>query len=204
MNNTVAVIAAGGFATRLGTNKPKSLLKVSSQPLLLWLIQEIVAAGISRILVFQNRQEWLSEYRTIVGPFSEITLIADGGVASTFLLARRARRVCVAERYCFFYGHAPRPAAHIKHLLSLPSVAATACRTTSRQRALRISSSGFLEPPFAISAEALATASKAENWEEFFNVHRPSAWPVSGPGEFNFESERLRYTSYLVASRQSR
>lgn len=197
------MIAAGGFANRLGTNRPKSLLNASSEPLLSWVIKNVFAAGISRILIFHNRPEWVSEYETVVGPFSDITLIRDAGVSSTFHLARRASQFCLAKRYLFFYGHAPRPTAHIRRLLSLPSPAATACRTSSRQRPLQINTGSFIEPPFAVSAEALAAAPQAENWGEFFAIHPPSTCRVSGPAEFNFESERLQYNAYVVASLQS-
>src|SRR5689334_14066522 len=122
MKTSVAIIAAGGFGRRLGLGIPKSLINRDGRPMITHVLASLSAAGVSRSFVCNNRQDFSGEMRKAISGHSA-ELIADNGVASTIELLRRATLPFEDRRFVFAYGHAPRPAVFLRHLIAQPGPA---------------------------------------------------------------------------------
>ena len=199
MSRIVGVVAAGGFARRLGAAAPKSMLHVHGITLLEHCLMSLKGAGIDEVVVYNNRTDWRDEMETVVRRYTGVRLVADQGVASTFLLARDAAGTTRASRLCFVYGHAPRPTEHFDRLLAaLFPVAATSVSSSSKARVLR-HRTGFVEPPFVLGSEAVHT-STCSSWESFLARHSRQTHivRVEGPNEANGPAEMAAYSRYVM------
>ena len=101
------------------------------------------------------------------------------------------------DRFIFAYGHAPRPAEHIKTLLEAQGqIVATGLAASSKKQPIPLGQL-FVEPPYALSQETLMRRSSA-NWTTFFLAQRRATHvvPIGGPPEFNYVDEFLAYQSY--------
>ena len=117
MNDFVALIAAGGRATRMREDgRPKSLIPIDGSCLLRACITNTQAVGCQRILVTTNRPDWAPAYEEICYGFQDVVLNFDDGYGSTFLL-NQALIDQMAPTYLFQYGHAPRSTEELGELL---------------------------------------------------------------------------------------
>jgi len=192
-----AIIAAGGYASRFDDLGPKSLLTVGQATLLEMTIRSALGAGIRRILVANNREDFHGEMMRRVSGIAEVDLILDRGYESTYLLVRDTACLAAA-RFLFCYGHAPRPSRILSAMLTenAPLVACGFQRSTKRN--LIMYNDEFLEPPFLVDRDMVLN-SYAEGWEGFF-AEQPSSLgviAVDGAPEFNSAIEAEQYRDYL-------
>jgi hypothetical protein len=195
----IAIIAAGGAASRCGGDRPKSLMEKSGTTYLEILLCEISKSGISDILIYCNRLEHLKDIRHISKKNSDARIIVDQGVPSTFHLAKHAASLRRQQDIIFFYGHSPRPSSHISALINSPhQIAASLYETSSKRNPIGDTSDGYLEPPFKIDAELLFK-SKHSEWNYFLGEfeHVTSKISVNAPAEFNSLAERQVFDSYI-------
>ena len=96
-----AVIAAGGYATRLGCKYPKPFIEVDHIPLLRHWLFQINRIGITNILVFTNRPEWYSATEAACDGFPA-RVETDKGFSCSLELAKLALRYTDASKILFF------------------------------------------------------------------------------------------------------
>lgn len=192
-----AIIAAGGYATRFDDIGPKSLLIVGQATLLEMAIRSALRAGVRRILVANNREDFHAEIMRRVSGITEVDLILDPGYENTYLLARAAAYLA-APRFLFCYGHAPRPSRILSAMRNerAPLVACGFHRSTKRK--VIMYNEQYLEPPFLVEREMIID-SDAQNWTAFFAERRSSmrVIAVDGSPEFNSAMEAEQYGEYL-------
>lgn len=197
---TNAIIAAGGRASRFGCISPKSMLTVNDVPLILYTVESILNAGVTRVIVCLNRPEWRREMTRSLENIPEVEVVIDKGYPSTFLLAREVAPL-VGHRFLFTYGHAPRPEDHISQILeSNKPIVATCVRRSSKLQTIPWDDNYSLEPPYLLDSYDLDKGD-FYRWEEFFLYHKRDleTVPVIGPNEFNFRSEFESYRRYVLA-----
>jgi hypothetical protein len=193
------VVAAGGHSRRFGGGPPKALVRIGRKTLVEFCLDELFAAGISRCIVYSDRREWDWRLKPILARYANAYLLHDTGVASTVSLAQDAANRVRSGSLCFIYGHAPRPAEHIRKLLQAQRQAITMTLvSSSSRRDLIHCDSEFLEPPLICDAEAIA-ADDSRSWGEYIERHRGTmnVIRVNGPQEANYRSELLAYSRYV-------
>lgn len=200
--NSVGVIAAGGFGTRLGLGPPKSLVRAEGLSLLEHSIEGFLACGFTSIRVYNNRREWDDTISGIINGLSVVTLVPDPGVVSTIELAKHAAHSCDCASICFGYGHAPRPAKHLRRLLSQgeEAVVATTVAWSSKRHLLQVSGK-WIEPPYVLPAALLRGG--CPTWETLLGQAgtRIITVPVPGPPEPNWPVEMRAYVRYIQCPR---
>ena len=198
-SSITAVIAAGGYATRLGGGLPKSLWKVASRSLLEHSAAAVAQAGINSFVVFNNRPEFNTTIRMAVEPYGALNLINDQGVASTFLLAKQTALITHHQYICFMYGHAPRPGLHLLKLIEMvqKTVVVTAVESTTKRFPIPLQL-GYLEPPYIIPTIMLRET-YCIDWKAFFTepVFNLTIVKALGPGEANSLPEIISYANYF-------
>lgn len=201
MKTTIAVVTAGGFGNRLGLGVPKSLVLCERVPMITHVLSSLLAAGVNRFIVWNNRPEFGANLRDLCSAFPAIVL-EDEGVDCTIALAQRAASFIGNESFLFAYGHAPRPSSFVRRMLELRAeVVATGVASSSRMAPILGAKGRWIEPPYRIRRGALESA-RFSNWREFF-CHCPTAvlntesWE---PGEFNSLEDLGSYCSYVATS----
>lgn len=190
------VVAAGGFATRMGWKMPKSMAVVRGRTLLAWNLLELHLAGVRRVLVFTNRPDWVPAQQAILAAFPGTELVEDKGVGSTLELVKAAITMD-AERILFAYGHAPTHHRHLRKLLDTDTrVACTKVSFSSRRRPIPDSEGGFLEPPVWVD-RVVSLNGTCTGWNDLLTTVGVRAVPLATPGEFNDQREFLEYSSCL-------
>lgn len=185
----IGVIAAGGFAHRLDSRVPKSMLLIKGVPLLRQVAERMKDAGVEEILVFSNRPEWLRYQHEALSGLPRMELMSDSGVKSTFQLARLAALSYPQRTIAFSYGHVRCELRDWKALLSCRRNA-FGLRSSSSRRDLIPWGAGFLEPPALLNARDVI-ASSCETWSSFVSayVSQIATVRLSGLGDFNLRSE---------------
>ncbi len=202
MNDFVALIAAGGRATRMREDgRPKSLIPIDGSCLLRACITNTQAVGCQRILVTTNRPDWAPAYEEICYGFQDVVLNFDDGYGSTFLL-NQALIDQMAPTYLFQYGHAPRSTEELGELLTLPTTPACAVYSSSSRREPIPSGRSFIEPPFLLDRKHIAN-SAAQTWKDYFlsSNRQPRLAPTGAPREANTRSELDVYVAYYRGTR---
>ena len=129
-----AFVAAGGFAERLGGNRPKSLLTIDGTSLLELTVRGALNAGARRAYVLTNRLDFITETERAVYPLRDVIVVPDTGFSSTLQLACEMR-IAASVRTLFLYGHAPRPVSLLSEITKLEGqVTACAFSRSSRRR----------------------------------------------------------------------
>ena len=193
-----AFIAAGGFAERLGGDRPKSLLTIDGTSMLELTVRAALSAGARKAYVLTNRLEFLSETEAAVSALRDVVIVPDAGFASTFQLAREMR-ISSSSRTLFLYGHAPRPIRLLNKITQQDNpVAAYAFSRSSRRHPIP-RGERRLEPPFLIETQLLNTPE--DRWDDFFSslglsVH---VLDTDDEPEFNLPDEANLYLSYISA-----
>jgi hypothetical protein len=198
VSGAVAFIAAGGFATRMGRGKPKSLIRLGHKSLLETTVQALVDVGLDDILIANNRLEFDEEFREICGRYSEVSLVIDRGFANTFLLMLAYSHL-LAHRFIFCYGHAPRSSQTIQCIWESDGDVSAGRYASSSRRDAIATSAGFLEPPFLITKPAFERQDAA-SWSGFFARSGSDVREIGLLGdepEFNSPEELGRYHMYL-------
>lgn len=198
------VVAAGGRGSRHGGTCPKSLLRTSTgQSWLAITVRECLEGGGNRVLVAQNRLEWLDETNHVLdeaGLKNSCEVQCDAGYSSSVLLLGSFRRFLERD-VLFIYGHAPRHRSHLRKLrlaLANYSVAFTGVRSSSREDPVRIGDV-YLEPPVSIDIEQIDIRT-LRTWRQIWDAagEKARVIPTSGPGEFNTRAESLEFESLVL------
>ena len=108
MTELTAIIAAGGFASRMGIYKPKPMLSVEGKTLLEYTLTSLNIVNVSNVLVFNNRDEFQKDYQDIVKKYNNVELVSCGELKSTIELLYITREISPSKKYLFCYGNAPR------------------------------------------------------------------------------------------------
>jgi CTP:molybdopterin cytidylyltransferase MocA len=196
--DVTAVVAAGGYARRLGTHCPKSFICVGGETLLSHCVRSLLRAAVNRVVLFVDRTGWDQAAADLFAGEPRVHVVRDCSPLSTFALVREGARLS-NSRVLFTYGHAPRRTHHLTRLLSLNHlVVASTTPSTSRRSPLVTVGGGYLEPPLLIDAELLS-ASVANDWQQFFRQQAAVVRTVNldGPPEFNYASEFRTYSRYV-------
>lgn len=198
------VVAAGGMARRHGGTRPKSLIDT---PLgMSWLamtVRECVGAGLSNILVAQNRPEWLQQTHESIassGVGEWCTIRRDRGFASSVLMLRDLLSD-LSPQFLFTYGHAPRSRDHLLKLraaISNHSVVLTGVTESSREELISFGDL-WLEPPAMIDRRKV-NFTECRNWSDVWQRAgmTGAVEPIEGPGEFNTAAERERFEEVVL------
>lgn len=191
-----AIVAAGGFGTRLGGTKPKSLIRAGNVALIEITIAGLVNAGMHRILVTSNRPEWVSDLANILSPFPEALICQDPGYDTTLDLVRDYLSL-MKDMFVFVYGHAPQPSRVYERLSESGFTASTTFPCSSKQRPIEWFEGQFLEPPYFLNRHELGE-SDSKSWDRFFYADAQDLKLVAGegPGEFNYPSELERFIPF--------
>jgi CTP:molybdopterin cytidylyltransferase MocA len=198
VSGAVAFIAAGGFATRMGRGKPKSLIRLGHRSLLEMTVQTLVDAGLDDILIANNRSEFNDEFREICSRYAEVSLVVDRGYSNTFLLMLGYSNL-LADRFIFCYGHAPRSSQTVQRIWESDGDVSAGRYASSSRRDAIATPDGFLEPPFLITKPALERKDFA-SWSGLFARRGSDVRAIGLAGdepEFNSPEELGRYHSYL-------
>lgn len=195
----IAVIAAGGFGNRLGSDVPKSLLRFHCKTYLQILLEQIECFNFGRIYIFCNRQEHINEVLKASVTVKNTVVINDKGSCSTFSLLQKAAKMSKNCDYYFFYGHAPRPSKDIQTLVDFDAEGCILSTYASSSRANKMILGGaYAEPPYRIRVSSdLIESSK--DWSSFFKKLNGDFKYVHfcSPPEFNFPKEHEKYISFL-------
>ena len=199
MARAVGIVAAGGYGTRMGISRPKSMLVVDGVTLLEYTLMALQVAGMEDILVFSNREDCFDSQRRIVQRYRGAEVFKDGGGASTIELLYLARDICAAERYLFCYGSAPRTSCTYRDILDCPRSLGALGLPHSSRRDLIPSGDRLLEPPFLVEDGSLGFSRYYKSWSELFWSHGDNIYQQYSdhPPEFNDRSGWQRYRSYL-------
>jgi glucose-1-phosphate thymidylyltransferase len=77
MGVETAIILAAGYGTRLGLSCSKPLIEVGDKPIISWLVEKLIEAGIEKIYVVTN-DLYYSDYQNWLNSVEKVTLINDG------------------------------------------------------------------------------------------------------------------------------
>lgn len=195
-----AVIAAGGFAKRLGVNMPKSLIMYGQSPLIAYVIRSLAQVGVTRFVLCNNRPEFRAQLEEVTARFPTV-ILDDRGSSSTIQLVRSALPLICDDNLIFAYGHAPRPVQFLRDMLDSPCPVVTAgVEVSSKTKPIRSTSEGnWIEPPYKIDRRFFERMSAAASWGEFFDSVSPDVIPIANgaPGEFNYPADLIRYDKYM-------
>lgn len=198
-NDLLAIIAAGGHASRMKILPPKSMLAVNGTTLLEITLRSILGAGVREVLVFTNRKDWLRSQRDMVSKFPRTELILDEGVNSTIELLYLAREIRLSDAYLFCYGHAPPPSGVVSEICCEDKPLGGMTNFTSTRLDRIKLNNRYLEPPFYIKEELLNSSVQYSKWSRLFSHHQNKIHkvPLAGPPEFNYSNEWNYYRHYF-------
>ncbi|MBS1716778.1 MAG: NTP transferase domain-containing protein [Armatimonadetes bacterium] len=197
----LGIVAAGGFGTRCGLGYPKSLFAVEGESLLSKTIAELRRIG-AEVIVLTNRSEYWDLTRKQVRAYSGVRLALSGEVESTVELLRCVPVEDILERKVLFcYGHAPRPAGHLRDLIQLQGPAVSVVRYSSKRKLVRSCTGLYMEPPYYLPQLQLHDL-QSNTWSELIDgLDRPAEEVLlNGPGEANYSSEIELYAKYASQS----
>lgn len=201
MIESTAVITAGGYGTRCDSRMPKSLLPIGQRTYLEMLLNQLARAGVRDAIIYCDRAKYLRKLRDLPAFDMRIRVLNDGGVASTFELAKHSVNVCDSSDILFCYGHSPRPHEYLESVLQEPGrVVASIVKKTSKRLAIGNSTEGFIEPPYRIPLPFLRQ-STAQDWNSFFKEQSRDLVGlfVNGPCEFNTVGDHKVFAKYIAA-----
>lgn len=193
-----ALIVAGGHASRLdSTGVPKSLRTLDGTPLVSLLLDNLGAAGVTRIAVTTNRRAFGPHLHDVCG--SRATVLWDEGGPSTIDAARTHAHL-MSDSFLFCYGHVVSPVWLLKEAMAHTGEFATGVAISSRRDPIPCGV-WYLEPPFWLDRERLRR-SPASSWSAHWGARAPARVGCgAGPGESNTTAEFERYLTWLRASR---
>jgi CTP:molybdopterin cytidylyltransferase MocA len=200
-----AMIAAGGYGRRFigsgsPTGRPKSLMMGVSRPMVVSTAENAREAGFRTLLVLNNRPEWHHELKEVLAPFDGVDVVEDAGYSSTFLLAQNFAEK-MDTRFLFLYGHAPRPAEHLRYLAKLKDqISASAFENSTKTKVIPRGKL-FLEPPYMVDCGSIV-ASNASDWASYFEEVRDKLglYISKDPAEPNTRAEFERYIKHYAAN----
>lgn len=201
MNDSTAVIAAGGYGTRCGSVKPKAMLSVGQYTYLELLLKQLQKTSIRDVIICCNRPEYLPQLLPILDVASRARILIDEGVRSTIELAIHAANICNTPNVLFCYGHTPRRAEHLKALLKETGrLAVTVVERTTKRNSVAFPLGGYVEPPYRLPSSSIMRT-PARSWSEYFSAQHQEivGLAIEGPGEFNYETERRAYGDYVAS-----
>ena len=187
MTKLIGIVAAGGYASRMGILEPKPMVTVEGKTLLEYTLISLQLAGVKNILVFSNRTDYFNQQYKIVQKLKGIQIVEDYGVSSTIELLYMAREICTAKKYLFCYGNAPRTSDIYREMADCKKELGAIIIKESSRRDLIQNGDCFLEPPFFIDETKVRLFRHYRLWSELFHdctnniYHRH----VNAPPEFN-------------------
>lgn len=190
MNKRIAIVAAGGFAKRIGTDCPKSLIKIDGTEILKLHLNDLSRLYLDKIIVYTNRSDYYDTYKTITSHFNNIELVIDPGFNSTFEIVHTYHEKSDSD-ILFTYGHTIIERQHYISLLQMPSIINCSLYiASSKTKVYKPVNSHFAEPPYFISKRFLQNI-YTNNWEDFLkNNHLFCNYLNStSPNEFNYKEE---------------
>lgn len=168
-----ALVAAGGYARRLGATGPKSLMRIGQEPLIVETIRELLRSRCRKILVANNRPEYSPHLAEILWQFPDVSLVKSSDHQSTFMLLSEFYSL-LSEKVIFTYGHAPRDFQHISRLAECEGSLVCSSYESSSRRDPIVVGRLFVEPPFLLDKD-LVTKSSSMTWREFVIEHKSDA-----------------------------
>ena len=189
-----ALVAAGGFGTRMGLGRPKSGLYVDDEMLLDRVVGSIQALAPRKLLICCGEsREWRQR---IAGRYhGQVEVVASTSDVPSLRLLQEYLPI-LGDRVLFAYGHAPRPRHHLEALATCDaSFAVSTVSMSTRRDLVRTVMGRFIEPPFILRTELVSRF--LSTWSAMLRQHHFEEFPMSGPGEFNSHAEFIAYASYL-------
>jgi hypothetical protein len=195
----VALIAAGGYATRMNSSIPKSLLTVNDISYLELLLKQIDLLEFDKVVIFCNRINYIDQIKSIAIKYSNCIVVVHIGAESTFDLFKFGYSEFPSSEYLFFYGHSPRKADEISCLFDIdfPLVISLYSKS-SKKSIIKSNSNFFIEPPYKISSLELEISNYI-NWNDFLSDHTYGSVYFNTPNEFNNRAEEKKYREYAKA-----
>lgn len=199
MTKLIGIVAAGGYASRMGILEPKPMLTVEGKTLLEYTLISLQFAGVKNILVFSNRTDYFNQQRRIVQKFDGIQLVEDYGISSTIELLYMAREICTAKKYLFCYGNAPRTSNIYKEMSDCKKHLGAIILKESSRRDLIQNGDCFLEPPFFIDESKARSFRPYRLWSELYHDYKNNIYHshVNAPPEFNDHIGWYKYRRYI-------
>jgi hypothetical protein len=198
-NNTIAIIAAGGYGRRLRSRCPKSLLRVADVSMLQYTLHEVAKLGLKKILVYTDRPEYLTQYSEICTQYGIDNIQVIPHVKSTFEIIKRYHATSDND-ILFLYGHIPHSLNHYSKLFRASgSLVCSAHDKSTMKRLNAIKVNLFLEPPYLIDHSLLKNI-QSENWQDFFknSPFQPSYILDDAPNEFNYYQEYVTFRNFVL------
>lgn len=198
MNKRIAIVAAGGFARRIGTDCPKSLIKIDGTEILKLHLNELSRLYLDKILVYTNRFDYYDTYKTISSHFKNVELVIDPGFNSTFEILQTYHEKSDSD-ILFTYGHTIIKRQHYISLVQVPSIINCSLFVASSKTIIyRPINSYFVEPPYFISKKYLQNID-TNNWNDFLknNLMFCNYLYSTTPNEFNYKEEFENLKIYI-------
>ncbi len=201
MTNLIGIVAAGGYAKRMGILEPKPMLAIEGKTLLEYTLVSLKDAGVKNIIVFSNRTDFINQQYKIVQNFSGIQLVEDNGISSTIELLYMAREIYKATNYLFCYGNAPRTSDIYREMSNCKKEVGAIIIKKSSRRDLIQKGDTFLEPPFFINESKINLFGHYRLWSELFKDCKNSTYHsyIDAPPEFNDHIEWYKYRRYVYS-----
>ena len=199
MDNPISIVAAGGYASRMGILEPKPMLTVEGKTLLEYTLISLQLAGVRNILVFSDRTDYFDQQIKIVQKFDNIRIVKDCGISSTIELLYMAREICKGKKYLFCYGNAPRTSDIYREMSGCTKALGAITIKESSRRDLIQNENRFLEPPFFIDESKVRLLRNYRLWSELFHDCENNIYHnhVIVPPEFNDHVGWYKYRRYI-------
>jgi bifunctional N-acetylglucosamine-1-phosphate-uridyltransferase/glucosamine-1-phosphate-acetyltransferase GlmU-like protein len=195
----IAVIAAGGFSSRMQSIPPKPLLVIGGQSYLSILLQHLNKVEVEHVAIYCNRESYFSQIEKTLSAYDNISIIFDAGVNSTIELVQHAASIFEDSSILFFYGHAPRPEQLIHSLInSGGECAAYTFIKSTKIDPVPVARGRYIEPPIRINTNNIELI-ESKSWKEYFNklASRCVLIETNDPSEFNYPEEELVFRQYV-------
>jgi len=197
----IAVIAAGGFSSRMQSIPPKPLLEVDGQSYLSILLQQLNHVELEHIVIYCNRESYLPRIENISSAYRNVSIIFDAGVNSTIEIAQHAAHIFEDSHILFFYGHSPRPLNYVVSLIETSGeCAAFSFLQSTKIDYVETEDGRYIEPPIRINTKNIDLIGFS-SWKEFFNEvgSKCSLIKSNAPSEFNYPEEELAFRKYVTS-----
>lgn len=200
MTNLLGIVAAGGYASRMGISEPKSMLTIEGITLLEYTLKGLQRAGVKSIIVFTDRNDYLEQQCNISHKYDGVQVVEDRGVSSTIEMLYMARKINRYRKYVFCYGHAPRTSIIYKCLVNCERDLGGLVVNTSLRSDLIKRGNGFLEPPFFVRENKINSLNYCRIWSNLFHSCANNIYsiPASSPPEFNDQIGWYYYKRYML------
>lgn len=199
MIELTAIVAAGGFASRMGIYQPKPMLSIEGKTLLEYTLNSLQLASVRKILVFNNREEFQLDYLSIIKKYDNVELVRCNELNSTVKLLYITREISPSMNYLFCYGNAPRTQMVCRDIIHGSNHLGAINLKQSSRKDLISNGNYFLEPPFFINESTIRPFPEVVLWSDLFFKFKKYTFHyyIDAPSEFNTQAEWHSYKRYI-------